>query len=68
MVNQTQQLKLVAHIPREISRHVNFFLKEKSGQIDETVHSLNHRPFPIPAGRLEILLILNFKKPVILHI
>ena len=61
MVGLPQQLKTVGHIPREISRHVYFFLKEENGQIDGTVHSVDYRPSPIPAGGLEIPLVLNFK-------
>ena len=61
MVGLPQQLKTVGHISREISRHVYFFLKEENGQIDGTVHSVDYRPSPIPAGGLEIPLVLNFK-------
>ena len=61
MVGLPQQLKTVGHIPREISRHVYFFLKEENGQIDGTVHSVDYRPSPVPAGGLEIPLVLNFK-------
>ena len=63
MVDRPKQLKAVEHILRETSRHVYFFLKEESGQIDGTVHSVNYRPSPIPVGGLEIKLNLNFKSP-----
>ena len=63
MVGRPQQLKTVGHILREISRHVSFFLKEKNGQTDGNVHSVNYQLFPIPAGGLEIPLIFNFKSP-----
>ena len=49
-----QQIKTVGHIPREISRQVNLFLKDEHGHIDETVKSIDCRPSPIPAGGLEI--------------
>ena len=62
VVGRPQQFKTVGHVPREISRHVYFFLKEINDQFDGTVHAVNYRPSPI-AGVLEIPLILNFKSP-----
>ena len=59
----SQQIKTVGHIPREISRHVYFFLKDENGHIDGTVKSIDYRPSPIPAGGLEVPLTLNFKSP-----
>ena len=38
LVGQPPQLKTVGHIPREISRHVFFFLKEENGRIEGTFH------------------------------
>ena len=61
LVGQPPQLKTVGHLPREISRHVFFFLKEENGRIEGTVHSKKYRPSPIPAGGLEIPLMLTFK-------
>ena len=61
LVGQPPQLKTVGHIPREISRHVFFFLKEENGRIKGTVHSTKYQPSPIPAGGLEIPLKLTFK-------
>ena len=61
MVGQPPQLKTVGHIPREISRHVVFFLKEENGKIEGSVHSTQYRYSPIPAGELEIPLMLTFK-------
>ena len=55
-----QQIQTVGHIPREISRHVYFFLKEENGSIDGTVKSIQYKPSPIPAGGLEIPLTLTF--------
>ena len=34
MVYISQQLKTVEHVPREISRHAFFFLKEENGKVD----------------------------------
>ena len=51
----------MGHIPREISRHVYLFLKEENDLIDGTVHSMNYRSSPIPAGGLKIPMIFNFK-------
>ena len=50
LVGQPPQLKTVGLIPREISRHVFFFLKDENGRIEGTVHSTKYRPSPIPAG------------------
>ena len=61
LVGQSPQLKTVGHITREISRHVFFLLKEENGRIEGTVHSTKYRPFPVPAGGLEIPLMLTFK-------
>ena len=57
---QLPQLKTVGHIPRDISRHVFFFLKEENGRIERSVHLTNYWPCQIPAG-LEIPLLLTFK-------
>lgn len=61
MVGSPEMLKTVGHIPREISRHTYFFLKEEGGTIDGIVQSVQYRPSPIPAGGLEIPLLLTFK-------
>ena len=58
MVGQPPLLKPVGHIPREISRHVFYFLKE---EIEVSLHSTQYRYSPIPAGGLEIPLMLTFK-------
>jgi len=63
MVGNPEQLATVGHIPREISRHVYFFLKEEGGKVDGHVFSTQYRPSPIPAGGLEIPLLLNFRSP-----
>ena len=52
--------KTVGHIPREISRHVYFFIKSEGGSVNGTVISTKYRMSPIPAGGLEIPLLLTF--------
>ena len=52
--------KTVGHIPREISRHVYFFIKSEGGSVNDTVISTKNRTLAIPAGRLEIRLLLTF--------
>ena len=51
----------VGHLPREISRHIHFFIKTEGGKVQGTVKSLLYRASPIPAGGLEIPLILKFE-------
>ena len=51
----------VGHLPREISRHVHFFIKTEGGKVKGTVKSLLYRASPIPAGGLEIPLMLKFE-------
>ena len=43
----------VGHIPREISRHVQFFIKIKGKRVNGYVKSLTFRPSSIPSGSLE---------------
>ena len=50
----------VGHIPREISRHVYYFITAEGGRVSGTVLSTNYRYSPIPAGGLEIHLKLRF--------
>ena len=50
----------VGHIPREISRHLHFFIKTEAGTVIGHVKSLTYRPSPIPSGGLEIPLQLTF--------
>ena len=63
MVVNPEKLSTVGHIPREISRHVYYFLKEIGRKVDGHVFFTQYRPSPIPAGGLEIPLLLNFKSP-----
>ena len=52
----------VGHIPREISRHLHFFIKTEDGKVIGHVKSLTFRPSPIPSGGLEIPLQLTFTR------
>ena len=49
----------VWHIPREILRHCYFFLKE-GGNITGHLSCTNYKVSPIPAGGLEVPLLLTF--------
>ena len=49
----------VGHIPREISRHCYFFLKE-CGNVTGHLICTNYKVSPIPAGSLEVPLLLTF--------
>ena len=49
----------VGHIAREISCHCYFFMKE-GDEISGYLVSMNYKPSPIPAGRLEVPLLLTF--------
>ena len=51
----------VGHIPREISWHCYFFLKEERGEINGNAFSTIYRPLSIPSGGLEIPLVLRFQ-------
>ena len=48
-------------IPRDISRHIYFFIKTEDGSVSGKVLSVKYRPSPIPSGGLEIPLMLTFK-------
>ena len=52
--------KTVGYILREILRHVYFFIKSEGGSVNGTVISTKYRTSPIPAGGLEIPLLLTF--------
>ena len=62
MVQNPAKLATIGHITRGILRHVYFFLKE-GGKVEDFVFSTKHRPSPIPAGGLELPLLLRFKNP-----
>ena len=55
--------KTVGHVPRELSRYIYFFIKEEQGTVDGVLNSLNYKPSPIPAGGLEVPLLLRFSCP-----
>ena len=50
----------VGHIPREISRHVYFFIRSENGVVKGHALSTTYRPSTIPPGGLEILLLPTF--------
>ena len=52
--------KTVGHTPREISRYVYFIIKQSGGRVHGKLKSLKYKPFPIPAGGLEVPLLLKF--------
>ena len=52
--------KTAGQIPREISRHVYYFIKTEVGSANETVISTKLRPSPIPAGGQKFHFCLNF--------
>ena len=54
------KLEAVDYIPREVSRHTYFYIKEEGGRINYSVLSTRYRPSPIPYGGLEIPLIDDF--------
>ena len=49
----------VGHIPKEISRHCYFFLKE-CGNVTGHLIRTNYKVSSIPAGSLEVPLLLTF--------
>ena len=57
------KLEAVGLIPREVSRHTYFYIREEGGRIDGSVLSTCYRPSPIPSGGLEISLMMTFKSP-----
>ena len=52
--------KMVGHTPREISRYVYFIIKQSGGRVRGKLKSLKYKPSPIPAGGLEVPLLLKF--------
>ena len=55
------KLETVGHIPREVSRHTYFYIKEEGGRTDGSALSARYRPSPIPSGGLEIPLMMTFR-------
>ena len=62
MVRDPGKLATLGHVPMDISRYVYFFLEEETGKW-RILFSPHNRPSQIPAGRLEIPLMLSFKSP-----
>ena len=52
--------KTVGHIPKQIFRHVYYFIKTEDGFVNETVISTKFYPSPVPADGLEIPLLFKF--------
>ena len=50
----------VGHNPREVWRHVHFFIKTEGGKVNGHVKSLTFKPSTIPSGGLEIPLQSTF--------
>ena len=63
MVDIPPRLKPVGNVPRKISGHIFFFLKEENRKVDGFVYPTQYQPSPIPARGLEILCKLTFKSP-----
>ena len=63
MVDIPPRLKTVGLVPRKISRHIFFFLKEENGKVDGFLYSTQYQPSPVPAGGLEIPLKLTLESP-----
>ena len=57
------KLETVGHIPREVSRHTYFYIKEEGGRIDGSVLSTRYNPLPIHSGGLEIPLMMTSRSP-----
>ena len=48
------KLETVGHIPREVSRHTYFYIKEEGGRIDGSVLSTRYLPSPIPSLAVDL--------------
>ena len=44
----SEKLETVGHIPREISSHIYFYIKEEGRRIDGSALSTRYRPSPVP--------------------
>ena len=55
------KLETVGNIPREVSRHCYYFIKDECGCVDGSVLSTNYRPSSILSGGLGMPLILTFR-------
>ena len=57
------KLETVDHIPREVSGHTYFYIKEEGGRIDGSVLSRRYRSSSFLSGELEIPLMMTFRSP-----
>ena len=46
----SRKLETVGRIPKEVSGHTYFYIKEEGGRIDGSALSKRYRPSPIPSG------------------
>ena len=53
----------MGHIPREVCRHVYYFIKTEGIFVNGSVISTKYRPSLIPSGGLEVPLLLKFSRP-----
>ena len=61
LIGNSSQLKTIGDIPRAISRHADFSLKEENCNFVGSVYPMKNCPSPILVGGLKISLHLNFK-------
>ena len=59
----SRKLETGGNIPREVSRHTYFYIKEEGGRIDGSVLSTRDRPSRIPSVGLEIPLMMSLRSP-----
>ena len=57
------KLETVGHIPREVSSHIYFYIKEEGRRIDGSAMATRYRPSPVPSGGLKIQLMMTVKSP-----
>ena len=60
MVDILPQLKTVGHVPREISRHIFFFLKEGNGKADGFVYSTQYQRYYDDEDNINDMMTLKF--------
>ena len=59
-IKSGESIVTAGHIPREISRHCYFLLKEEGREINGNLLSTTYQPSPILSDGLEIPLVLQF--------
>ena len=62
-INFFNSRKTVGHIPREVSRHVYYFIKTEGSFVNGSVISTKYRPSLIQSGGLEVPLLIKFSCP-----